>query len=184
MKNTGDILYAKPRVDSDECYTPRYTVLPIVKYILQYESKIGRSVKVWLPFDEECSEFVKVLAEVGIDFERSHISEGKDFFSYEPDSWDIIVSNSPFKRKKEFFQRALSFGKPFALVMAMTWLNDAAPYKVFKEYNKDLQLLTFDKRTHFLNSKGEDMGRPSFGIAYFCSDFLPKQIVYEILEKG
>ena len=183
-KTTGDVLYAKPRVDSDECMTPRYLVIPIVKYILWYERNLGRSVKVWLPFDTKDSEFVKVFTEVGIDFEASHIKDGKDFFTYQPDSWDIIVSNPPFKKKKEFFDRALSFNKPFALVMAMTWLNDATVYKLFSGYGKDLQILSFDKRTHFLNDKGEDMGRPSFGSSYFCSDLLPKQIVYETLDKG
>lgn len=182
-KDTGDILYAKPRADSDECNTPEYTVLPIVKYVLQYEAKIGRDIVVWLPFDKEDSKFVKVFKEIGIKFTNSHKDMEQDFFEYEPENWDIIVSNPPFKNKKLFFERALSFEKPFALLMAMTWLNDYAPYKVFGEYEADLQLLTFDKRTHFINQEGESMGRPSFGSAYFCRDFLPKQIITEKLDK-
>jgi len=182
-KSTGDILYAKPRKNSDECYTPRYTVIPIVRHILLYEDKIGKNVTVWLPFDKEDSEFVKVLQEVGINYVSSHIDEGKDFFEYEPENWDIIVSNPPFKNKKAFFERALSFDKPFALLMTTTWMNDAAPFKVFKKYGKDLQLLTFDKRTHYLDSEKKDMGRPSFGSAYYCCDFLQKQIIFEILDK-
>jgi len=31
------------------------------------------------------------------------IDEGKDFFEYEPENWDIIVINPPFKNKKSFF---------------------------------------------------------------------------------
>ena len=182
-KSTGDILYAKPRKNSDECYTPRYTVIPIVRHILLYEDKVGKNVTVWLPFDKEDSEFVKVLQEVGINYVSSHIDEGKDFFEYEPENWDIIVSNSPWKNKKAFFERALSFDKPFALLMTTTWLNDAAPFRLFKKYNKDLQLLTFDKRTHYLDSEKKDMGRPSFGSAYYCCDFLQKQIIFEILDK-
>jgi len=182
-KSTGDILYAKSRKNSDECYTPRYTVIPIVRHILLYEDKIGRNVTVWLPFDKEDSEFVKVLQEVGVNYVASHIDEGKDFFEYEPENWDIIVSNSPWKNKKFFFERALSLGKPFALLMTTTWLNDAAVFKLFAKYNKDLQLLTFDKRTHYLDNEKKDMGRPSFGSAYYCCDFLQKQIMFEILEK-
>jgi hypothetical protein len=44
----------------------------------------------------------------------------------------------------------LSFWKPFALLMTLTWLNDSWPKKVFK--NHDLQLLMFDKRIAYINA--------------------------------
>jgi len=55
--------------------------------------------------------------------------------------------------------------------MTITWMNDAASFKVFKEYGKDLQLLTFDKRIYYLDSEKKDMRRPTFGSAYYCCDF-------------
>ncbi len=47
--------------------------------------------------------------------------------------WDCIVSNPPFTNKRAFFERALKLGKPFALLMANTWLNDRAPMQLFEQ---------------------------------------------------
>ena len=74
---------------SDEKYTPGYGVAPIIKYLP--EGKI-----IWCPFDTCHSEFVLHLQEAGFQVKYSHISTGQDFFAYEPDCWDIIVSNPPF----------------------------------------------------------------------------------------
>jgi hypothetical protein len=165
-----DILFSKGK--NDECYTPAYGVLPIVKYI-------PKDWTVWLPFDTEESQFYKILKEKGFNVIRSHISEGKDFYSYEPEEhWDCIVSNPPFTNKKGIFERALSFNKPFALIMANTWLNDSAPKLLFME--KDLQLLMFDKRMKFENN-GVVNNKITFSSSYWCYKMLPKQIIMEKL---
>lgn len=81
-------------------------------------------------------------------------------------------------KKRNFFERALSFDKPFALIAPNTWFNDSAPYYLFKD--KDLQILTFNKRMKFLkNGKVED--KITFMSAYWCYRFLPKQIIFEEL---
>lgn len=164
--DSGKILYSKGK--NDECYTPKYGVLPIIKYI-------PPNAIIWCPFDTEKSEFVKEISKKNIVI-YSHISDGKDFFTYEPEKWDIIISNPPFTDKKKYFERALSFNKPFALIMSNTWLNDSAPKKLFE--NKDLQLLMFDKRMEFNGNK-----KITFSSSYFCYNFLPKQIIMEKLEK-
>ena len=157
--------------DNDECYTPSYGVTPILKYI-------PKNVVVWCPFDTEESEFVKQISNQN-SVVYSHISLGQDFFTYEPHHWDIIVSNPPFTNKRKFFERALSFNKPFALIMTNTWLNDSAPKQLFK--NKDLQLLMFDKRMKFNNPDGRSNDKITFSSSYYCCNFLPKQIIMENL---
>ena len=170
MTDSRTILYSKGA--NDECLTLDYAVRPIIKYIPE------NSV-VWCPFDTEESEFVKQIRENGNKVIYSHISEGKDFFSYEPDEhWDCIVSNPPFTNKRKIFERALSFGKPFALIMSNTWLNDSAPKLLFLE--KELQLLMFDKRMRFKN-KDVINDKITFSSSYFCYNFLPKQIIMEKL---
>ena len=170
IMTSKDILFSKGK--NDECYTPAYGVLPIVKYI-------PKNWTVWLPFDTEESQFYKILKEKGFKVIRSHISEGKDFYSYEPkEHWDCIVSNPPFTNKKGIFERALSFNKPFALIMANTWLNDSAPKLLFME--KDLQLLMFDKRMKFENN-GVVNNKITFSSSYWCYKMLPKQIIMEKL---
>ena len=71
----------------------------------------------------------------------------------------MIVSNPPFTNKRKIFERCISFGKPFALIMTNVWLNDKAPLDVFGE---DLQLLFIKERINFINDDGVSMGRPSF----------------------
>ena len=170
MLNTSkNILYSAGR--NDECYTPDYGVAPIVKYV-------PKGATVWCPFDTEDSEFVKQISQQN-KVVYSHISLGQDFFEYEPESWDVIVSNPPFTNKRKYFERALSFKKPFALIMTNTWLNDSAPKQLFKE--KELQLLMFDKRMKFTNPDGRQNNKITFSSSYFCYDFLPKQIIMEEL---
>ena len=165
--NSNSILYSQGR--NDECYTPAYGVTPILKYI-------PRDAVVWCPFDKADSEFVKQISNTN-SVVYSHIDYGQDFLSYEPYHWDIIVSNPPFTNKRKFFERALSFNKPFALVMANTWLNDAAPKQLFRD--KDLQLLMFDKRMEFIQPNSTSTGKITFSSSYYCWNLLPKQIIME-----
>lgn len=170
--NSKKILYSES--PTDECYTPKYGVIPILKYIPE-------GAIVWCPFDTVESEFVKEISKTNKVI-YSHIDDNKDFFEYEPDEWDIIISNPPFKNKRKFFERALSFNKPFALLMTNTWLNDKYSKFVFYEANKDMQLLMFDKRIKFTkNNKVEN--KITFSSSYFCYNFLPKQIIIEKLEE-
>ena len=166
-----DVLYSSG--NNDECYTPDYGVAPILEFIP--EGKI-----VWCPFDTPDSEFVKQISKQN-EVVYSHLESGQDFFTYEPDKWDIIVSNPPFKGKRKIFERALSFGKPFALLMTMTWMNEAAPVQLFE--NRGLQLLLFDKRIEFYQPNAKQRGKITFNSSYFCCDFLPSDIVMRRLSK-
>lgn len=156
---------------NDECYTPSYGVKPIIKYL-------PRDKIIWCPFDKSDSQYVKILSENGFDVVYSHISDGKDFFGYQPDKWDIIVSNPPFTNKRQIFERAISFNKPFALLMSNVWLNDAAPIRLFLD--RQLQLLLFDKRIKFLNN-GIVQNKITFGSGYYCCNILPRDIICERL---
>ena len=173
MKNeldSGKLMYSKG--NNDECYTPDYGVEPILKYI-------PKDATVWCPFDTEESQVVIQISKQNKVI-RSHLESGQDFFDYEPDEWDMIVSNPPFTDKRKFFERALSFNKPFALIMTNTWLNDSAPKQLFKD--RDLQLLMFDKRMKFVSPDGRDNDKITFSSSYYCWNFLPKQIIMEELK--
>lgn len=166
MKN---LLY--PFGKNDECYTPDYGVKPILEYIPK-----GKTI--WCPFDTAESEFVIQISKIN-KVKYSHINNQQDFFTYEPDDWDIIISNPPFTKKRQYFERALSFNKPFALIMSNTWLNDAAPKQLFKE--KDLQLLMFEQRMRFNSPDKRQNNKITFSSSYYCWNFLPKQIIMKEL---
>ena len=170
------ILYSKGC--NDENNTPRYAVLPILEYLSNKKDEYrGQPYIIWCPFDTKESEFVKFFEECGCEVVYSHIDNGQDFFKYEPKRWDCIISNPPFTNKRGIFERALSFGKPFALLMTNTWLNDSAPKQLFKE--KELQLLMFDKRIDFSGEK-----KITFSSSYYCWNFLDRQIVMKELDKN
>lgn len=98
--------------EDNELYTPYYAVDHIVKYLPK--GKI-----IWLPFDEEWSSFNKRLTELGYKVVRSSLAEGQDFFEYEPEHWDLIVSNPPFSIKDKVLERLYSFNKPFAVLLPL-----------------------------------------------------------------
>ena len=170
--DSSKILYSSG--NNDECYTPDYAVKPILEYI-------PRDVTVWCPFDTDKSEFVRLISKQNKVI-NSHLDDGQDFLQWQPkDDWDMIVSNPPFSNKRKFFERALSFDKPFALIMTNTWLNDSTPKILFKD--KDLQLLMFDKRMEFNQSDGKVNNKITFSSSYYCWNFLPKQIIMKELIK-
>lgn len=171
---SAELLYS--RGENDECYTPAYGVRPIIKYAKRFKT-------IWCPFDTQQSQYVIQLKDAGHRVIASHIDTGKDFFQYAPRNFDAIISNPPFTGKRFVFERALSFGKPIALLMTNAWLNDKYSKWVFKEAGRQMQLLMFDKRIHFVQGGVVDK-RTTFSSSYFCSNMLPNDIVLEELEDG
>lgn len=156
--NTG-YLTAKQTKQSDEQYTPLYAVEPLIKYI-------PKGTRIWLPFDKEWSAFNRVLKEHGFETVCSHIDDGQDFFDYEPNAWDMIISNPPFSMKDEIIKRVYELGKPFCLLLPLATLQGKARFKYFKT---GLQLLSFDVRISFHNADSMQAtikGTP-FASAYF-----------------
>ena len=168
MLDSQGLMWTKGK--NDECLTPGYGVEPILKYI-------PKGAVVWCPFDRESSQFVqKIGLKNKVIF--SHIAKGQDFYEYEPDEhWDSIISNPPFTNKKKIFERALSFGKPIALLMSNTWLNDSGSKVVFSQANRQMQLLLFDDRIRFNSPDGRRNDKITFSSSYYCSDFLPRDII-------
>lgn len=151
----------------DEYYTPDFMVESIVKYLKPKS-------KVWLPFDKKESSFVKVLNARGFETIYGHIEDGKDFFDYEPEDYDYIVSNPPFSLKLKILKRLYDLDKPFAVLLGLPILN----YQVIGNFflGKNLELLIFDKKVSF------DGNTASFNTSFFCNKVLPKQIIFEHLE--
>jgi len=175
-------------VGTDEAYTPDYGVEPILEYVESAAKKILKSEKrklvIWCPFDKEESEFVIQISKLkNVRVIYSHLDTGEDFFTFEPkEKWDAIVSNPPFNNKRLFFERALSFNKPFALIMTNAWLNDRYSKQVFIDADRQMQLLMFDKRMKFTNPDGRPNDKITFSSSYYCCDFLPKDLILKELK--
>lgn len=169
-----NIGYLQADKENNELYTPHYAVDPILKYVPK--DKI-----IWCPFDEEWSAFYKRLKEEGYNVVRSSLKDGYDFFTYEPDKWDIIISNPPFSSKDKVLERLYSFKKPFAILLPLNSLQGKTRFKFFKQ---GIQLLSFDSRISFHKPDSMDVvikGSP-FATAYFCKDLLPRDLIVEELK--
>lgn len=129
---------------------------------------------VWCPFDTENSEFVLAFKARGNKVVYSHIHDGLDFFEYEPEHYDYIVSNPPFTRKLDVLKRLYILNKPFAMLLPLPMLNYQEIGKFF--IDKKLELLIVDKKVSF------DVNTSSFNTSFFCKDVLPKDLIFCNLE--
>ena len=118
---------------NDNCYTPDYAVRPLLKYLEKFKGKT-----IWCPFDTDESEYVKIFKESGFNVIYGHIDTGQNFYDFgdglfaqEIPDFDLIISNPPFHNKARLVEKILEFGKPFALLLPLTWLNDQAPFRLF-----------------------------------------------------
>ena len=168
--NVGYLISDK---EDNELYSPYYIVDHIIKYL-------PKDKVIWTPFDCEWSSFYRRLKEEGYVVVRSSLQEGQNFFGYEPNKWDIIVSNPPFSLKDKVLERLYSFEKPFAILLPLNSLQGKARYKYFK---KGIQILSFDARVCYHDRKHMDsvLKRSPFATAYFCRDILPKDLIVEKL---
>lgn len=159
----------------DEAYTPFYAVEPLLEFV-------PKDKVIWCPFDEEWSAYYQLLTENGYEVVRSSLKEGQDFFSYEPNAWDILISNPPFSKKNDVLKRAFDFGKPFALLLPVNSIQGKVRYQIFKN---QIQLLSFDGRVNYHSpSNMQDTAKGnSFGSAYFCRDLLPTKLELRRLNK-
>ena len=172
--NVG-VLTSKQNTDSDEMYTPFYAVDNILKYV-------NKELVVWCPFDDNWSAFTVSLKENGNRVISTHLNTGHNFFEYEPEYYDLIISNPPFSIKDKVLERLYELNKPFAVLLP---LNSLQRKNAVKFYEKGIQILSFDHRCDFHNA--ENMEEPKkgtpFASAYFCRNFLPKDLIIEHLEK-
>jgi glycosyltransferase involved in cell wall biosynthesis len=160
-------LSIKEKPKTDEWYTPRSSVEPIIPYA---------KGKVWCPFDTEESYYVKCLQEHGIECEYTHINNGVDFFKYEPKEYDCIISNPPYSKRNAVLDRLYELNKPFAILLNMNGIFDSkCRFELFKRGG--VQLFIPNGRTNFFQADGIQ-AHPSFQAIYVCRNLLPRDIVF------
>ena len=171
-------LTAKTDKASDETFTPAYAVKPIIKYLEMFDT----FAVVWCPFDLASSNYVKEIEKAGFKVIHSHIDEGQNFFTYEPEEeYDVIISNPPFSIKDAILARLDELGKPYAMLLPVPTLQGQTRFP----YLKNIQYLGFDKRINYY--RDADMTKTqdgvSFGSCYLCKKFLPRDLIIEELER-
>ena len=165
--------FAQDKINkSDEFYTLEYAIKPLLKYIPSDKT-------IWCPFDKEESNYVKLLRENGNTVINGHIEEGKNFFEYEPQNYDYIVSNPPYSLREPILERLFLLGKPFAMLINEAGLFDSKKrYELLK--NNRFEIMVFDKRIDYIKGKEMLKGVP-FKSIFLCSNILPTQFTFEML---
>ena len=152
---------------ADDFQTPTYAIDPLLPFILK--DKI-----IW-----ECASgngnLVRAFENEGYKVVSSDISEGKDFLTYEPNNYDIIITNPPYSLKEEFLERAYNLGKPFAFLLPLTTLEGKFRQSLFKKYG--IEILLLNKRINF-ETPSKKGGGSWFATAWFCWKLLPDKIMF------
>jgi hypothetical protein len=156
----------------DEYYTKRYAILPLLNYL-------PKGATIWCPFDKEESKYVQVFTEFGYVVLYSHIDYGQDFFTYEPEEYNYIISNPPYSLREKILERLFSLKKPFAML-----INDAGLFDSKKRFQllseNNFEMMIFDGRIDY-EKDGIGLSGVPFKSIYLCSGFLPKRFVFEKL---
>lgn len=139
-----------------ELYTPPEAVEMIVPYIPDTIQTIWECTAI------KESKIVRVLEESNFNVIGSHIQDGYDFFEYEPEQYDMIITNPPYQYKNEFLERAFELNKPFMFLLPLTTLEGKKRGQLFSKHH--LQVLIPNKRFNFLDKKSGAW----FQTSWFC----------------
>lgn len=163
---------------NDEFYTPLYAILPIEKYL-----KHGATI--WCPFDTEKSLYVKYFKSKGYNVIYTHLKYNQDFFKIEVPECDYIVSNPPYSLKTEILERLFQINKPFAMLIGVVGLFESQRrFNLFKDNR--FEILYMNLRVSYFKDY-EDVkpeASPPFSSVYVCKNILPKQMVFEEIDKS
>lgn len=170
--------YKNVKNKNDEYYTPVYAILPILKYLKPNST-------IWCPFDTDKSNYVKLFKANGFNVINTHLEMGIDFFDCEVPQCDYIISNPPYSLKTEVFTRLFSIGKPFAMLVGDVGIfGNKKRFSMLRD--NDFEIMYFDKRISYFQSYDDQKPslNPPFSSVYLCSGVLPKQIIFEELNKS
>lgn len=161
------IQYMK-NIKNDELYTPEYAIEPLIKYL-------SKNMVIWECTDYGASNITKVLKENGFKVINTNKSE-INFLQNDVDFYfDMIITNPPYSLKDKFIMKCYEYNKPFCLLLPITALEGVVRNNYWRKYGIDL--LVFDKRVEYMNKSCY------FNTSWFCYKVLPKQLIFEELNK-
>lgn len=153
----------------DACQTPSYAIDPLLPYMDPE----------WTVWEPACGEGLLEDALYDSGFNQvipTDILTGQNFFEFEPEKWDCLVTNPPYSIKYRWLQRCYELGKPFALLVPVEMLGAATAQELLKKYSFEALLL--DKRIDFkMPNKGFE-GSAQFPVFWLCWQLLPDKVLF------
>jgi len=152
----------------DECYTTKAEARKLVDYIIRMKL-VNKNSIIWLPFDNEYSNIYKSLNESGFKITLSSLELGLDFYIYQPQKWDIIITNPPFSKRTQLMNRLLSFSKPFIILQATQFFNNQTAVNYICGCSNDFKFIFPQTRMAFLtyNKDFDQIISGKNGIAFY-----------------
>lgn len=142
----------------DACQTPAYAIDPLLPYL-------RADWTVWEPAQGE-GLLLEALFDSSLTAVGSDILTGQNFFEYQPEAWDCIVTNPPFSLKYKWLERCYDLGKSFALLLPVETLGAKTAHEMFRQYG--IEVVFMDRRVNFkMPNKGWDGAGAQFPVAWF-----------------
>ncbi len=163
----------------DYCQTPGYALDPLFPYL-------GWSLPstIWEPAAGEMM-LVDALYDGGWKQENvvaTDILTGQNFFEYEPEHFEIIVTNPPYSLKFKWLERCYQLGKPFALLLPVETLGAVTAQALMQQYGFEMMLL--DSRVDFkMPNKGFE-GSAQFPVFWLTWNLLPEKVMFGSISEG
>lgn len=157
----------------DDFQTPPVALKPLLPYLKSD----------WCIWECACGNknLVRGLADYRFDVIGTDILGGYDFLTYEPENYDCIITNPPFKYKQQFLERCYELGKPFALLLPLTALETSKRQKLMQKYG--VEIILFDKRINFETPNKVEKSSAWFATAWFTNGLnIGSQLNYATLE--
>lgn len=114
----------------------------------------------------------------------THIDNSQDFFTTLVPQCDMIISNPPYSVKTEVLERLFEIGKPFAMLVGVVGLFESQRrFDMFK--NNEFEIMYLNRRVAYFKDYTDQKPslNPPFSSVYVCHKMLPKQIVFEEIQK-
>jgi hypothetical protein len=123
----------------DRCQTPAYAIDPLIQFLNED----------WIIWECAAGEgnIVNYLSSKGYKVIGTDILTGQNFFEWEPDQWDCIVTNPPYSIKYQWLEHCYDLGKPFALLLPVETIGAASGQRLFEEYG--CEIIFLNKRVDF-----------------------------------
>jgi len=141
----------------DDFQTPPEALYPLLPFL-------KKDWTIW-----ECASgegnLANELKKRGYEVVESDIITGQNFLTWEPERFDCIITNPPYKIKQDFLIRSYALGKPFALLLPLTTFETSKRQELFKQYG--VQVIMFDKRINFQQKDINHESKSWFSTAWF-----------------
>lgn len=132
----------------DNCQSPPYAVLPLLPYL-------PKDAVIWEPALGD-GYLAQALIDHGYNVVTSSLDDGQNFFHYEPERWDILVTNPPWSLSAKWTRRCFEFGKPWALLLPTDRQQNVGLQKLYKKYGTPEYLHPDARIDYKMSRKGWD----------------------------